>query len=107
MRRGTNRRFTFTVVHSYKWVVVVVVDAMGAKRLLVIGVLAVLVITAGCSEPNVEKDVSEDPPGERIGENVGQDGGTYKFTDNETRATCYVVQHGSGDPAIDCIRANE
>jgi len=77
------------------------------KRLLLVGFVTALAITAGCSEPQVEKDVEPKAPGERIGDNAGEDGGTYKFADNETGATCYVVQHDGGDPAIDCIQTNE
>lgn len=74
------------------------------KTIIIIGIVAVLAITAGCSGPDVEKDKDPEPPGERIGDNIGDDGGTYRYVDNETGAVCYVVQNGGNDPAIDCIQ---
>lgn len=85
-------------------VVVVVVHGMvSVKTIAVIGCIVALVMIAGCSDPNVEDKTPEPVPGERIGDNIGDGGGTYRYVDNQTGVTCYVAQNGGGDPSIDCV----
>lgn len=65
-----------------------------------------MLLIAGCSgPPSGEREKSTPAPqlGERIGDNIGQDGGTYKYVDNESGNVCYVVQNDHKNPAIDCV----
>lgn len=75
---------------------------MDRKHLLILAAV-VLVALAGCSGPDVSEKERPGAPGERLGDNIAEDGGTYKYMDNDTGAVCYVVQNAGGDPAIDCV----